>query len=101
MGASQGKTQNMVLETENAREITMTEIPTKEPTKTEYKILLESCAYTLTERVNELLNEGWELQGGVSGHTESSKGMNQLGTSHTRLWAQAMIKNINTQHLDI
>jgi hypothetical protein len=55
----------------------------------------------LTERVNELLNEGWELQGGVSGHTESSKGMNQLGTSHTRLWAQAMIKNINTQHLDI
>jgi hypothetical protein len=27
--------------------------------------------------------------------------MNQLGTSHTRLWAQAMIKNINTQHLDI
>jgi len=78
----------MVLEMENARERTTTEIPTK----TEYKILVENCSSRLTERVNELLIEGWELQGGVSGHTESSSGRHQLGTSHTRVWVQAMIK---------
>ena len=88
MGASQGKTQKMVLETENARERATTEIPTK----TEYRIIVENCTSRLTERVNELLNEGWELQGGVSGLSENTTGRNQLGTSHTRVWAQAMIK---------
>jgi hypothetical protein len=88
MGASQGKTQKMVLETENARERTTTEIPSK----TEYKILVENCTTRLTDRVNELLDEGWELQGGVSGLSENTTGRNQLGTSHTRVWAQAMIK---------
>jgi hypothetical protein len=88
MGASQGKSKTMVLETDDARERTTMEIPTK----TEYRIIVENCTIRLTERVNEMLIEGWELQGGVSGHTESSNGSNQLGTSHTRLWAQAMIK---------
>lgn len=78
----------MVLETENARERTTTEIPSK----TEYKILVENCTTRLTDRVNELLDEGWELQGGVSGLSENTTGRNQLGTSHTRVWAQAMIK---------
>ena len=78
----------MVLETGDVRERTTTEIPIK----TEYRIIVENCGNRLTERVNELLNEGWDLQGGVSGHTESSSGSHQLGTSHTRLWAQAMIK---------
>jgi hypothetical protein len=93
MGATQGKSKKMAMETEDARERTMMETITKEPTKTEYRIIVENCSVRLTERVNEMLNEGWELQGGVSGHTESSSGRNQLGTSHTRLWAQAMIKN--------
>ena len=88
MGASQGTTQKMVLETEDAREKTTTEIPTK----TEYRIIVENCTSRLTERVNEMLNEGWELQGGVSGLSENTTGRNQLGTSHTRVWAQAMIK---------
>jgi hypothetical protein len=92
MGASQGTTRNIVLETDDARERTTTEILTKEPAKMEYKILVENCSSRLTERVNEMLIEGWELQGGVSGHTESSSGRHQLGTSHTRVWAQAMIK---------
>jgi hypothetical protein len=38
------------------------------------------------------LIEGWELQGGVTGLSENTTGRNQLGTSHTRVWAQAMIK---------
>jgi hypothetical protein len=88
MGASQGTTHKMVLETEDAREKTTTEIPTK----TEYRIIVENCTSRLTERVNEMLNEGWELQGGVSGLSENTTGRNQLGTSHTRVWAQAMIK---------
>jgi hypothetical protein len=88
MGASQGTTQKMVLEMENARERATTEIPTK----TEYRIIVENCTSRLTERVNELLNEGWELQGGVSGLSENTTGRNQLGTSHARVWAQAMIK---------
>ena len=79
----------MVLKTEDVRERTTT---TEIPTKTEYRIIVENCTIRLSERVNELLNDGWELQGGVSGHTESSSGRNQLGTSHTRVWAQAMIK---------
>jgi hypothetical protein len=81
----------MVLEMENARERATTEIPTK----TEYKILVENCSSRLTERVNEMLIEGWELQGGVSGLSENTTGRHQLGTSHTRVWAQAMIKNNN------
>ena len=79
----------MVLKTEDVRERTTT---TEIPTKTEYRIIVENCTIRLSERVNELLNDGWELQGGVSGHTESSSGRNHLGTSHTRVWAQAMIK---------
>ena len=79
----------MVLKTEDVRERTTT---TEIPTKTEYRIIVENCTIRLSECVNELLNDGWELQGGVSGHTESSSGRNQLGTSHTRVWAQAMIK---------
>jgi hypothetical protein len=80
----------MVLKTEDVRERTTT--TTEIPTKTEYRIIVENCTIRLSERVNELLNDGWELQGGVSGHTESSSGRNQLGTSHTQVWAQAMIK---------
>ena len=82
----------MTMETEDARERTTMETIIKEPTKTEYRVVLETCLIRLTERVNEMLNEGWELQGGVSGLSENTTGRNQLGTSHTRLWAQAMIK---------
>jgi hypothetical protein len=58
----------MVLKTEDVRERTTT--TTEIPTKTEYRIIVENCTIRLSERVNELLNDGWELQGGVSGHTE-------------------------------
>ena len=79
----------MVLETDDARERTTTEIPTK----MEYKILVENCSSRLTERVNELLNEGWELQGGVSGHT-CVRPQNRGGSviTHEEMWVQAMIK---------
>jgi hypothetical protein len=76
----------MVLEMENARERATTEIPTK----TEYRIILENCSVRLTERVNEMLNEGWELQGGVSGHTQTQHFRNSV--SYCEMWAQAMIK---------
>jgi hypothetical protein len=92
MGATQGKSKKMAMETEDARDRAMMETITKEPTKTEYRIIVENCSVRLTERVNEMLNEGWELQGGVSGLSENTTGRNQIGTSHTRVWAQAMIK---------
>jgi len=80
------------METEDARERTMMETITKEPTKTEYRVVLENCSVRLTERVNEMLNEGWELQGGVSGHTQTRE-PNRSGLSlRQQNWAQAMIK---------
>jgi RecB family endonuclease NucS len=91
MGATQGKSKKMAMETEDARERAMMETITKEPTKTEYRIIVENCSVRLTERVNEMLNEGWELQGGVSGHTRTSQ-QSSNWTSHTPMWAQAMIK---------
>lgn len=80
----------MAMETEDARERTITETIIKEPTKTEYRIILENCTSRLTERVNEMLNEGWELQGGVSGHTQTQHFRNSV--SYCEMWAQAMIK---------
>jgi hypothetical protein len=80
------------METEDARERTMMETIIKEPTKTEYRILVENCLIRLTEHVNEMLNEGWELQGGVSGHTQT-RDHNRSGiTLHQQNWAQSMIK---------
>jgi hypothetical protein len=81
------------METEDAREKAMMETITKEPTKTEYRILVENCPVRLTERVNEMLNEGWELQGGVSGHM-CIRPQNRGGSAitHEEMWAQAMIK---------
>jgi hypothetical protein len=86
MGASQGKSKKMVLETEDARERTTAEIPTK----TEYRIIVENYTSRLTERVNELLIEGWELQGGVNGHTQTQHFRSSV--SYDEIWAQAMIK---------
>ncbi len=62
-----------------------------EQNKIEYRVVVESCSNRLTERVNEMLIEGWELQGGVSGHTRTSQ-QSSNWTSHTPMWAQAMIK---------
>lgn len=76
----------MVMEMEYARERTTTEIPTK----TEYRIIVENCTNRLTERVNEMLIEGWELQGGVSGHTQTQHFRSSV--SYCEMWAQAMIK---------
>ncbi len=78
----------MVLETEDVRERTTT---TEIPTKTEYRIIVENCTIRLSECVNELLNDGWELQGGVSGHTRV-RPQNRSGPTHEEVWAQAMIK---------
>jgi hypothetical protein len=37
-----------------------------------------------------LLIEGWELQGGVSGHTQTQHFRSSV--SYDEIWAQAMIK---------
>lgn len=80
----------MVLKTEDVRERTTT---TEIPTKTEYRIIVENCTIRLSERVNEMLFEGWDLQGGVSGHT-CLRPQNRGGSAitHEQMWAQAMIK---------
>ena len=36
------------------------------PMKKRYKVVVASCVSALEEKVNQLLDEGWELQGGVS-----------------------------------
>jgi hypothetical protein len=92
MGASQGKSKKELKE--EAREWAITkENEVAEQNKIEYRIVVEISTITLTERVNSLLNEGWKLQGGVSGHTQTNNNRNSIpSSSHQQMWAQAMIK---------
>ena len=58
MGASHGKECALTKENDVVAE----------KSKIEYRIVVENSTTTLTERVNALLNEGWELQGGEWTH---------------------------------
>lgn len=92
MGASQGKSKKEMKE--EAREWAITkENEVAEQNKIEYRIVVEISTTTLAERVNALLNEGWELQGGVSGHTQTTANpRNSIASCHQQMWAQSMIK---------
>lgn len=80
MGASHGKECALVVAERNMME---------------YRVVVETSTTTLTQSVNSLLNEGWELQGGVSGHTQTTNTRNSIpNSSHQQMWAQAMIKKI-------
>lgn len=81
MGASHGKECALTKENDVVAE----------QSKIEYRIVVENSTTTLTERVNALLNEGWELQGGVSGHTRITQPRSNYNL-YDELWAQAMIK---------
>jgi hypothetical protein len=82
MGASHGKECALTKENDVVAE----------QSKTEYRIVVENSTTTLTERVNAWLNEGWELQGGVSGHTRITAHPRSNHISYDELWAQTMIK---------
>ena len=92
MGAAHGKSKKELKE--EAREWALTkENEVAEQNKIEYRVVIENSTTTLTERVNCLLNQGWELQGGVSGHTQTTISRNIIPSSnHQPMWALAMIK---------
>lgn len=64
----------------------------------EYRVVVGDSA-SLPGLVNPLLNEGWELQGGISAHTQITQPQTSRSGSFTtvygEVWAQAMIKKDN------
>ncbi len=55
----------------------------------EYKVAYGDTAQTLETKVNELLTQGWKLQGGV---TTSLNNNDAEGGNVSVIFAQAMIK---------
>lgn len=64
----------------------------------EYRVVIENHIDTMEKKVNELLEDGWQLQGGVSmtvatgGIRESFIKDNGFVIESAALFAQAMVK---------
>ena len=57
----------------------------------EYRVIINKTNVEIAESVNTLINQGWQLQGGVS-ISLITNGVGQVGVKETFVYAQAMIK---------